>query len=72
VSANLWAKRSATSRSSLTCDSAAEFLEDTIAVDRDLNDRWQLAGLLVDSAAQVAIAGRQGEGSPGIGRVQAA
>lgn len=42
-------------------DSAAEFLEDAIAVYRDLNDPWQLAGLLVDLAAQSAIAGRQDE-----------
>jgi predicted ATPase/DNA-binding SARP family transcriptional activator len=42
-------------------DAAAEFLEDAIAVYRDLNDRWQLAGLLVDLAAQAAIAGRQDE-----------
>jgi predicted ATPase/DNA-binding SARP family transcriptional activator/class 3 adenylate cyclase len=40
---------------------AAEFLENAIAVYRDLNDPWQLAGLLVDWAAQAAIAGRQDE-----------
>jgi predicted ATPase/DNA-binding SARP family transcriptional activator/class 3 adenylate cyclase len=32
-------------------DTAAEFLENAIAVYRDLNDPWQLAGLLVDLAA---------------------
>jgi predicted ATPase len=42
-------------------DTAAEFLENAIAVYRDLNDPWQLAGLLVDLAAQAAIAGRQDE-----------
>jgi predicted ATPase/DNA-binding SARP family transcriptional activator len=42
-------------------DTAAEFLENAIEVYRDLNDPWQLAGLLVDLAAQAAIAGRQDE-----------
>jgi tetratricopeptide (TPR) repeat protein len=42
-------------------DAAAGFLEDAIAVYRDLDDPWQLAGLLVDLAAQAAIAGREDE-----------
>jgi predicted ATPase/class 3 adenylate cyclase len=40
---------------------AAEFLEHAIAIYRDLDDPWQLAGLLVDLAAQAAIANHADE-----------
>jgi predicted ATPase len=42
-------------------DAALEFLHDAAAVYRDLDDPWQLAGLLVDLAEQQAAMGRGDE-----------
>jgi tetratricopeptide (TPR) repeat protein len=43
-------------------DAALEFLHDAVALLRDLDDRWQLADLLVDVAVQEAAVGRGAEG----------
>jgi tetratricopeptide (TPR) repeat protein len=43
-------------------DAALEFLHDAVALFRDLDDRWQLADLLIDVAVQEAAVGRGAEG----------
>jgi tetratricopeptide (TPR) repeat protein len=42
-------------------DAALEFLHEAVALYRDLGDRFQLAGLLVDLAVQEAVMGRGDE-----------
>jgi tetratricopeptide (TPR) repeat protein len=42
-------------------DTALELLQDAIALYRDLDDPWQLSGLLVDLAEQQAVMGRGAE-----------
>jgi predicted ATPase/class 3 adenylate cyclase len=42
-------------------DAALEFLHEAVGLYRDLDDRWQLAGLLVDLAVQEAAMGRGDE-----------
>jgi predicted ATPase/class 3 adenylate cyclase len=42
-------------------DAALEFLQNAVAVYRDLDDPWHLSGLLVDLAEQEAVMGRGAE-----------
>jgi predicted ATPase/class 3 adenylate cyclase len=42
-------------------DAALELLQDAVALYRDLDDPWQLSGLLVDLAEQEAVMGRGAE-----------
>jgi hypothetical protein len=42
-------------------DAALDFLHDAVVVYRDLDDPWQLAGMLIDLTAQATVMGRGAE-----------